>query len=175
MRRLMLLRHAKSDWSLSGRADHERELAPRGRAAAPLIGRYMAEHGMQPDHAIVSTATRTRETWQLVADMLPRKPSVEFEDRIYEASPRHILTAIADAPAAARSLLVVGHNPGLQDTANLLVETGNKRMLGKLAEKFPTGALAVIDLDIADWADIRPGCGRLESFITPRAIGAASD
>lgn len=175
MRRLMLLRHAKSDWSSAGQRDHERELAPRGRKAAPLMGRYMAEHDMIPDHAIVSTAARTRETWRLVAQMLPRKPSTDFEDRIYEASPHDILSAIARAPASAQSLIVVGHNPGFHDTANLLVDSGDKRMRSTLSEKFPTAALAVIDLDIDGWAAIRPGAGRLERFVTPRAIGDASD
>lgn len=175
MRRLMLLRHAKSDWSRPGQSDHDRELAARGRKAAPLMGRYLAEHAMIPDHAIVSTATRTRETWRLVADMLPRQPSVDFEDRIYEASPRDILAAIAEAPASARSLLVVGHNPGFHDTANLLVESGDKRLRKSLSEKFPTGALAVIDLDIDDWTAVQPGSGRLESFVTPRVIDGGSD
>jgi phosphohistidine phosphatase len=175
MRRLMLLRHAKSDWSLPGQADHDRDLAARGRKAAPLVGRYMAEHAIIPDHAIVSTATRTRETWRLVADMFPRKPPADFEDRIYEASPRDILAAIAGAPASARSLLVVGHNPGFHEIANLLVASGDKRMRATLQDKFPTAALAVIDLDIDDWAAIRPGSGRLESFVTPRALGGAND
>jgi phosphohistidine phosphatase len=175
MRRLMLLRHAKSDWSSPGQRDHERVLAPRGRKAAPLVGRYMAEHAMIPDHAIVSTAARTRETWGLVAEMLPRKPSTDFEDRIYEASPRDILSAIARAPASAQSVIVVGHNPGFHETANLLVDSGDKRMRSSLSDKFPTAALAVIDLDIDDWAAIRPGGGRLERFVTPRAIGGASD
>jgi phosphohistidine phosphatase len=175
MRRLMLLRHAKSDKSLPGQSDHDRDLAARGREAAPLMGRYMTEHGMIPDHAIVSTAKRTRETWRLVAGTFPKIPPVDFEDRIYEASPRDILAAIADTPASARSLLVVGHNPGFQDTANLLVESGDKRLRGSMAEGFPTGALAVIDLDIDDWSAIRPGSGRLENFLTPRAVEGRSD
>jgi phosphohistidine phosphatase len=175
MRRLMLLRHAKSDWSLPGQTDHDRDLAPRGRKAAPLMGRYLAEHGMIPDRVIVSTAKRTRETWRLVAGALPRVPPVEFEDRIYEASPRDILAAIADTPASVRSLLVIGHNPGFQDTANLLVASGDKRLRSSLAEKFPTGALAVIDLDIDDWSSIKPGIGRLENFVTPRAVDKRSD
>jgi phosphohistidine phosphatase len=175
MRRLMLLRHAKSDWSLPGQSDHDRGLAPRGRKAAPLMGRYIAEHGLIPDRVIVSTAKRTQETWRLVAEALPRVPPVDFEDRIYEASPRDILAAIADTPGSARTLLVVGHNPGFQDTANLLVASGEKRLRNGLAEKFPTGALAVIDLDIADWAEIRPGSGRLENFVTPREIESRSD
>lgn len=175
MRRLMLLRHAKSDWSLAGQTDHVRDLAPRGRKAAPLMGRYMTEHGFIPDHAIVSTATRTRETWRLVADALPIRPSVTFEDRIYEASPGNILATIAQAPAAAQSLLVIGHNPGFHETANLLIGSGDRRMRKNLLDKFPTAALAVIDFDIDDWPAIRRGNGRLACFVTPRAIGCAND
>jgi phosphohistidine phosphatase len=175
MRRLMLLRHAKSDWSQPGQTDHARSLSPRGRKAAPLIGRYMAEHDLIPDHAIVSPATRTRETFRLVTDGWPHKPPVDFEDLIYEASPADILAAIAQAPASARSLLVVGHNPGFQSSAKLLVGSGDKRARQLLVDKFPTGALAVIDFDADDWASIRPGSGRLECFVTPRALGGASD
>jgi phosphohistidine phosphatase len=175
MHRLMLLRHAKSDWTMQGQSDHDRALSPRGRMAAPVMGRYMAAHDLIPDHAIVSTSRRTRETWRLVADMLPALPVVEFKDRIYEASPRDILAAIAETPGSAQSLLVVGHNPGLQDTANLLVESGDSHLRDSLAEKFPTGALAVIDLAIDDWTGIRPGCGRLTNFVTPRAVGQPCD
>ena len=135
----------------------------------------MAARGLIPDHAIVSTATRTRETWRLVAEAFPHKPPADFEDVIYEASPSDILAAIAQAPSSAKTLLVVGHNPGFQDTANLLVASGDKRLREILMEKFPTAALAVIDLDIDDWSEIRPGIGRLESFVTPRAIGGAND
>lgn len=139
------------------------------------MGRYMAEHAMIPDHAIVSTATRTRATWRLVAEMFPHRPPVDFEDRIYEASPRDILAAIAQAPASAQSLMVVGHNPGFHETANLLVDSGDRRMRKSLVDKFPTAALAVIDLDIDDWSAIRPGSGRLAYFVTPRSIDGAGD
>lgn len=175
MRRLMLLRHAKSDWSQSEQGDHARGLAPRGRKAAPLIGRYMADHALIPDRAIVSTSVRTRETWGLVADMFPHNPPADFDDRIYEASPRDILAALAQAPAAPRSLLVVGHNPGLHETANLLVESGEPRLRASLLDKFPTAALAVIDFDMDAWADIRPASGHLQCFVTPRALRAATD
>lgn len=175
MRRLMLLRHAKSDWSVGGQPDHERGLALRGETAAPLMGRYMASHGLVPDQAIVSTALRTRETWRLVADAFPQKPSAIYEQRIYEAEPDAILAAIREAPGAARTILVVGHNPGFHDTATLLVGSGDKRARAKLATKFPTAALAVIDFDIANWPAIRLGSGRLERFVTPRAIGGEDD
>ena len=175
MRRLMLLRHAKSDWSASGQTDHERGLALRGKTAAPLMGRYMASQALVPDHAIVSTAARTRETWRLVAEAFPQKPPASYEDRIYEAEPDAILAAIAKAPVSATTLLVVGHNPGFHETAMLLVASGDKRARAKLSAKFPTAALAVIDFDVESWSAIRPGSGRLERFETPRAIGGEDD
>lgn len=175
MRRLMLLRHAKSDWSGSGQTDHERGLALRGETAAPLMGRYMAGQALVPDHAIVSTAVRTRETWQLVAKAFPQKPPATYERRIYEAESEAILAAIADAPSSAKTLLVVGHNPGFHETAMLLVGSGDKGARAKLSAKFPTAALAVIDFDVKSWSAIRPGSGRLERFVTPRAIGGKDD
>jgi len=175
MRRLMLLRHAKSDWSVSGQKDHDRTLASRGQMAAPLMGHYMASHALVPDHAIVSTSARTRETWQLAAEAFPKKPPTSYESQIYEAEPDEILAAIADAPPEAKSLLVVGHNPGFQETAALLIGTGDAKARAKIAAKFPTAALAVIDFDVKAWTDVRPGKGRLERFITPRAIGDNGD
>src|SRR5689334_20311557 len=114
MRRLMLLRHAKSAWP-DGVEDHERPLAERGRVAAPLMGRYMAEHGLLPDFAIVSTARRAQETWALVAPALGRDTAQRDEARIYEARSEAILEVIRETAAGVRTLLVVGHNPGFQD------------------------------------------------------------
>lgn len=170
MRRLMLLRHAKSDWAAPGMYDHERPLAARGRADAPRIGRYMLQHHLRPDHVIVSTAERTRETWSLVAGAWSDAPRTIFDPRIYEASPADILRAIADAPASVRTLLVIGHNPGLQETALLLAGSGRLAERRALAQKFPTAALAVIAFDAPDWAALSPGSGRLTQLVTPRAI-----
>lgn len=175
MRRLMLLRHAKSDWSEPGQRDHERDLAPRGRKAAPEIGKYMARHGLLPDCAIVSTARRTRETWKLVGKTLSSDPPAAFDDRIYEASPGDILSVIQDAPHDAANLLVIGHNPGLQALALTLIGSGDVKTRALLAEKFPTAGLAVIDFPLDDWSRLRPGAGRLERFVTPRALMAAAD
>ena len=85
------------------------------------------------------------------------------------------MAAIREAPAAAKTLLVVGHNPGFHEMATLLVGSGDKRARAKLAAKFPTAALAVIDFDIANWLSIRPGAGRLDRLVTPRAIGGKDD
>lgn len=175
MRRLMLLRHAKSDWSEAGRPDRERVLSPRGERAAPLMGHYLAEQGLIPQHAIVSGAERTRQTWQYLGKAVTDAASVTYDDRIYEAAPIDILSAVADAPSSAETLIVVGHNPGLQSLALALAGPGNAKARRALTEKFPTTGLAVLDFDRSDWTSLTPGSGRLERFITPRAIGGDDD
>lgn len=139
------------------------------------MGRYMADHALTPDHAIVSTAVRTRETWRLLVDAFSHQPPVDFEDRIYEASPREIIATIAKTPSSAKTLLVVGHNPGLQEAGMVVTGSGDAKARDRFSAKFPTAALAVIDLDITDWAAIRPGSGRMERFVTPRALADAPD
>ena len=174
MRRLMLLRHAKSDWSEPGQRDHERALSQRGRKAAPRMGKYMIQRGLVPDSAIVSGARRTRETWELMREKLG-DPPVRFEERIYEASPIAILDVIQETPRAAKAVLVVGHNPGLQTLAMSLIGSGDIETRARLADKFPTAGLAVIDFPRNDWAKLHPGAGRLELFVTPRALETAAD
>jgi phosphohistidine phosphatase len=175
MRRLMLLRHAKSDWSVGGQRDHERALAARGRAAAPLIGAYMAHHGLKPDKVLVSTARRARETWDLVAPAFGQKLDVSVDERLYEANPKALLTPLRAVDAGAHSLLIVGHNPGLQELASLLMASGDVDARQRLLEKFPTAALAVIDFQIDAWSELTPHSGRLDRFVTPRALDADPD
>ena len=175
MRRLMLLRHAKSDWSKAGTQDHQRVLAPRGREAAPLMGGYMARHGFTPDLVKVSTSQRTRQTWDLAAQAFPNPIDTVFEERIYEASPAALLAVIGETPADVRSLLLVGHNPGMQELARLLIGRRNNETPLALIEKFPTAALAVIGFRAEGWSGIAPHSGRLEQFVTPRSLPAVSD
>ncbi len=175
MRRLLLLRHAKSDPAAPGQRDKDRPLNARGREAAALIGGYLERHRLAPDRALASTAVRTRETWILLAQALARPVSAEFDERLYSAPPDAILDVIRAAPPAALALIVIGHNPGLQALAAALAGTGDSEMRQRMAEKFPTTALAVIDFAIDDWAALRPGGGRLVHFIDPRALDAAAD
>lgn len=169
MRRLILLRHAKSDWP-NGTPDHERPLAERGREAAPVIGAYMAREGLAPDRVLVSSARRTQETWALVAPQLRTTPDVEREPRIYEASLAALFAVLQAQPVDCHTLLMVGHNPGFEDLAARLVDTGSVDARLAMAAKFPTGALAVIDLPVDRWEDVAPKSGRLDRFITPRAL-----
>jgi phosphohistidine phosphatase len=175
MRRLMLLRHAKSDWTKPGARDHERVLAPRGREAAPRIGAYMARHGLVPDLALCSTATRARATWDLAAAAFVDPPSTVYEDRLYEVGAAALLDVVRETKPAVHLLLLVGHNPGLHDFAQRLIASGDVDMRQRLTEKFPTGALAVIDFPVDNWRKLHPRSGRLDRFVVPRMLETATD
>jgi phosphohistidine phosphatase len=175
MRRLMLLRHAKSDWTRPGTRDHERALAPRGRESAPRIGAYMVHHGLTPDRVVCSTATRARETWDLVAAAFADPPPAVYESRVYEASAPALFDVVKETKADTHVLLLTGHNPGLHDFAQRLIASGDTDARQRLTEKFPTGALAVIDFAIDDWRKLHLRSGRLDRFVVPRALGTATD
>lgn len=173
MRHLMLLRHAKSDWSATGTADHDRTLNARGRSAATRMGKYMAKQMLIPVRILCSTATRTRETCALLTAKFPRQVPVDFEDRLYEAAPETIVDLIAATPQNVRSLLVIGHNPGMQLAALSLCENGHSEHRAKLAEKYPTAALAIIDFETGTWTAVKSEPGHLERFVVPREIAQA--
>jgi phosphohistidine phosphatase len=118
-RTLILLRHAKSDWSSSVR-DIERPLAERGRSQAPLAGKWLASHAGRIDLAVVSPAQRARETWELLSPQLTQEPEVRIDDRVYAASADRLLEAVHEAPDDARAVILVGHNPGMEHLASLL-------------------------------------------------------
>lgn len=174
MRRLMLLRHAKTERPEPGERDRDRELTKRGRDDAPLIGAYMAHHGLVPDLALVSPATRAEETWALVAKVLPDGPRVVKEEGIYNAS-RDKLMGIIRKARDAHVLLVVGHNPGLHELAVSLIASGDVEARERVTEKLPTSGLVVIDLPFDDWSRLHPGAGRLERFVSPRLLEEATD
>ncbi|AWM26798.1 SixA phosphatase family protein [Sinorhizobium fredii] len=169
IRRLMLLRHAKSAWP-EGVADHRRPLAGRGRKAAPAIGTFMARRGLIPDLALVSTARRAQETWELVAEALPHKVAARDAVGIYEVAATAIIDVIRKVEPSVEKLLLVGHNPGMAELALLLAGGGDAVALERLKEKFPTAGLAVMDFTIEQWSEIAPGAGRLVQFVTPRLL-----
>ena len=175
MRRLMLLRHAKSDWTRPGTRDHERALAPRGREAAPRIGAYMVHHGLTPDLVLCSTATRARQTWDLVAAAFSDAPPTVYEASLYEAGANALLDVVKQTKGGVHVLLLAGHNPGLHDLAQRLIAAGDTDARQRLSEKFPTGALAVIDFAVDDWRKLHPRSGRLDRFVVPRALATTTD
>ena len=169
MRRLMLLRHAKSDWP-EGVADKDRPLAKRGRYQCGQMGRYMDDKGYVPSLAVVSPARRTRETWELVRSHLPGGIGKSCDPRLYEASAKAMLEVIRETDAAVRTLLLVGHNPGMQELALKLNGAGQPG-LEKVEAKYPTAAIAVIDFEGEDWGEVSEGRGRLQRFVTPKSSG----
>jgi phosphohistidine phosphatase len=170
MRRLMLLRHAKSDWTAPAGRDHERPLNARGRESAPKMGAYMARHALVPDLVVASPAVRVSETLNLVLPAFAKPPKVLNDKRIYEAEADALLELIKETPRTAHSLLLVGHNPGLAELAALVMASGDVEARQRLIEKFPTAALAVIDFALDDWAKLHPKAGRLDRFVVPRTL-----
>lgn len=164
-RSIVLLRHAKADWP--DVADHERPLADRGRKDAPVVGEWLAAHGITPQLTLCSTATRTRETWKLVVSHLPQRPRTVYEDRLYEASPGEIIEVINEVPDETRDLLVVGHNPGVQSLADILTGSAvDGDAAARMSRGFPTSALAVIRFT-GSWKSVEPGVGTLASYWAP--------
>jgi phosphohistidine phosphatase len=174
MRRLLLLRHAKTERAESGERDRDRKLTARGRADTPIIGAYLARHGLVPDLVLVSPVTRAEETWALVAPAFAQAPRVVKDERIYNAGPEKLIGIIRET-RDAHTLLVVGHNPGLHDLAVRLIASGDVEARKRVNEKLPTSGLVVIDLAFDDWSRLRPNAGRLARFVSPRLIEAATD
>jgi phosphohistidine phosphatase len=160
----MLLRHAKSDWP--DVPDRDRPLAKRGQRDAPGIGRWLHDHGYQPQIVICSAAARTRQTWDLVAPELGGSPSVTFEPRAYAASAITLLYLVRELPAACRSALLVGHNPGVSELASNLLEAAGDETPGSPGLRFPTAAVAVLEFD-GDWADLSLAQARLLAYTSP--------
>lgn len=156
-RTLVVVRHAKSDWTHAV-PDEQRPLANRGRRDAPVIGRWLAEHLGPADLVVCSPARRARETWQLAEAALSPKPPVRVDERVYAASPARLLTVLAELPDGMRSVVLVGHNPGLADLVALLC--GQPREL-------KTSAVAVLRW-AGSWVDAEFAAVTLGAFTIAR-------
>src|SRR5690242_18392201 len=163
-RRLILLRHAKSAWP--DVPDRDRPLAKRGRRDAPVIGRWLCDHGYRPDTVICSAACRTRQTWELVAAELGGSPSVTFEPRAYAASAMSLLYLVRELPAGCRAALLIGHNPGVSELASTLIEEDGDDKPGSPRLRFPTAAVAVLEFS-GGWAGLSLARARLVAYTTP--------
>jgi len=175
MLKLLLLRHAKSSWDNIDHSDHQRPLSPRGLKAAPEMGKYIVKQDIVPELVLSSTATRARQTTQLVTGRFPAKVRSElpihFIDDLYSFSGFHTpLNIIRNQGNQQSPLMVVGHNPTMEILAAELTGAGNSAARALMHAKYPTAALAVIDFDIPRWADLQTGIGTLVQFIRPRDL-----
>ncbi|MFF4155327.1 SixA phosphatase family protein [Streptomyces sp. NPDC001678] len=166
-RRIVILRHAKAEWSDGD--DHERPLADRGRKDAPAAGRWLAGSGVTPELALCSTSARTRETWKLAVSELPERPRTVYEDRMYEASLGELIALLNEVSDEVADLVLIGHNPGMHALADALAGEADGDLLARMNRSgFPTAAVAVLTFT-GSWKSVEHGVGRLVAFWTPHA------
>lgn len=173
MKQLLLLRHAKAVTESPG-GDHARVLNARGREDAARMGGFLNMKKLTPDRVFCSSAARTMETWQLVAPELRSAPQAVFLDGLYLASWKAILNIIRAAPDAANTMLIIGHNPGLEECALALEHKPDSKeeraRVADLHEKFPTCSLAVFECDIAHWRELATGANKLAAFVRAKDL-----
>ena len=169
MKQLFLLRHAKSSWEDPELADHDRPLAPRGRRAAKLIAEHLRRQAVAPELVLSSSAVRTRETLESIAPVLGEDVSVQIEDELYAASEQVLLERVRAVEDGVESLLLIGHNPGVEQLALLLAGSGEK--VAALERKYPTGALATLEFS-GPWRELAAGTAELTDFVTPKQLAS---
>jgi phosphohistidine phosphatase len=167
VKRLVVLRHAKSSWDEPGLDDHERPLTKRGRKAAEMIGLRLHEDVLAPQLVLCSTALRARETLAGVGRGLDSDVPVQLEPGLYEASLESLVGRVKTLPEEYDIVLLVGHNPGLQELVLHLADGG---LAERVQSKLPTGALVTIDFDVVHWADVAPASVRVAAVIFPKDL-----
>ena len=170
MKRLTLLRHAKSGWDDPVARDFDRPLNPRGRRAARTVGAEMKAQGLAFDLVLASPARRVTETLDEVAAGYGAALAHEYDERLYLASSTTLLDIVRRAPASIGRLLLVGHNPGMEELALRLARRGGGRLRSEVEIKYPTGTVAEIELPAGQWAEVKEGTGRILRFIRPRDL-----
>ncbi|HEY7609417.1 MAG TPA: histidine phosphatase family protein [Alphaproteobacteria bacterium] len=169
-RRILLLRHAKSAWDEPGLDDYERPLAPRGRRAAAVMGVYLRDEKLVPDLVLCSGARRAKETWEIAAHELPHPPEAEYDSALYLVAADRLLKRLRKLPAAVKSVLVVGHEGGVDTLARRLVGDGPALLRRRLGEKFPTAAMAAIAVALDNWSGLAEKSGTLTRFAAPKDL-----
>ncbi len=166
-RHLLLLRHAKSAWDDPTLDDHDRPLAPRGVKAGERLRDHLGDRADRPRVVLCSSAVRTVQTLAAIRPALSKRTTVSIEDGLYLAGAGTWLARIGELDDAVECAMAIGHNPGLEDLADLLIGSGPHDLRHQLATKFPTGALATISFK-GVWRDLAPGTGRLDEYFQPR-------
>lgn len=172
MKRLFLLRHAKAQPADGGTEDFDRTLLLSGMQDGAAMARYLRRNEYRPDLILCSASARTTQTAELVLHEL--ESEIDYRDNLYLADAAKIIAAIRAAPASVSALMVVGHNPGMEDCAATLarepVRRKERARHEALEEKFPTCALAILDFDIGRWRDVAPSSGKLVDFVRPKDL-----
>ncbi|GMG83013.1 histidine phosphatase family protein [Paralimibaculum aggregatum] len=174
MKKVILVRHAKSSWSDPALEDHDRPLAPRGRRAAPVISRWLLERGHLPDLVLCSSSLRTRQTVELMAETIPGLPAPVIEPDLYHASPDQMRARLAGLPPETAAAMIVGHNPGLSALTRKLAGGAVRPRCARAFDHFPTAAAAVFELDLEDWGRLAYHAAAFVDFARPRELEAGT-
>jgi phosphohistidine phosphatase len=166
-RRLLLIRHAKSAWDDSSLSDHDRPLAPRGLEALPRLCDHLARAECQAEMVLCSSSRRTVQTLDGIRVAFAERATSEVDPDLYLASAATLLARLRDVDSRVQCAMTIGHNPGMQELALLLVSAGNAGMREQLLTKFPTAAAATLSFD-GQWADLSPGTARIDDLFMPR-------
>jgi phosphohistidine phosphatase len=169
MLRLLLFRHAKTARE-SGGGDHDRPLTKRGEEDSKRIGRYLTDEQLLPDLAVASDSRRTRQTLDLALGAANQHPQTRLDRAVYLAEPHTLLALIRRIPAEVRTLLLIGHAPGMGDLATLLTGFGDRYAFARMNTKFPTSGLAVLDFPVERWEEVKEHGGRMDRFVTPASL-----
>lgn len=178
MKILGLFRHAKSDWQDPRARDFDRPLNERGREGAAVMGRHIRDHGVRWDRTLASPAVRCAETIEIACQAAGRPVAVNWDRRIYLASSATLIDLLREQDGehgeSPRAIMMVGHNPGLEDLIfDLVPDDGSSPLRDVVEVKFPTAAYAVLECDIERWADLTERCARLVHLTRPRDLDAA--
>lgn len=168
VRTVFLLRHGKSSWSDATLRDIDRPLAPRGARASRRIAGYIRRQKVRPALVLCSPSLRTRQTLEAIGPALGKRCAVELVPELYAASEEELLERLRALPNTVGSVMIIGHNPGLQSLALTLASRGDE--LPKLAQKFPTGALATLTVRTEKWHALAAGAAELVAYIVPREL-----
>lgn len=171
MKTVLLLRHAKSDWSEPGQADFERPLAKRGLTDAPQIGKVLADFEFIPDKILSSPAQRARQTAELVAKACGYANKIEWVDSFYDGNSEALISALQQLPKNVERAMLVGHNPTMEETVSVLLTGQNTRGVESVI-KMPTTAVVCLDFEIAEWVALEPGQAVLRWFLIPKLVQA---
>jgi phosphohistidine phosphatase len=161
MKKLLILRHAKSSWDDASLRDFERPLNERGERDAPYMGKALAERGMRPEMIVCSPAARAKRTAELVKESAGWSAPLKFDERIYEASPQTLFLIVTELGNEVSTCVLAGHNPGMEGIIKLLTGTSTE---------MPTASVAIIEFDEGSWSEIEPGNGRLAEVLRPKEL-----
>jgi phosphohistidine phosphatase len=162
MKTLLLLRHAKSSWKETGVQDFDRPLNSRGKKAAEMIGRFIKNKQLAPDLLLSSPAIRARETIEIVVKTAKLRSELRYDERIYEASALRLLEVVSQIEEERKIVVLVGHNPGMEELLKLLTDR---------VEHMATGTLARIHFKVASWDRVLEDKGILEWMVRPKELG----